>query len=327
MTSVHPDALLVVLAVAAAYLVVLRFIDLNEREPLWCVVLFLALGNGAAVSLRLLVDPATLELTRLPAAFCFELATLAAFLAGVAILGGAEHVRGWSEFTDSLDGIVYGAAAGLGVAVGNTLIHELAPHASIFQTNLLTLAWTSALAGLAYGLFGAIVGLGLGLTVDSQPSGRVLGVALSFVCAVAAHAFYLWLEFGNTLGGASSLARVWLALALPLVGVVGAAVHALRVERSTIEAELASEVSSGLVTAGDLDRVRRRGRRAADYSIALISGRIGRLARMMTRHNRQVQLALTKRRLAAARSARRRTALEREVEHLRAAVVALRQES
>jgi hypothetical protein len=90
---------------------------------------------------------------------------------------------------------------------------------------------------------------------------------------------------------------------------------------------LAGEVSSGLVTPVDLDRVRRRGRRAVDYSIALISGRIGRLARMMTRHNRQVQLALTKRRLARTRSESRRSELEREVEHLRAAVVALRQES
>ncbi len=326
MTSAHPDALLVVLAVAAVYLVVLRVIDLNEREPLWCIVVFLALGNGAAVALRLIVDPATLELTRLPAAFYFELATLAAILAGIAILGAAEHVRGWSEFTDSLDGIVYGAAAGLGVAVGNTLIHELAPHVSIIDTNLLALASTSALAGLAYGLFGAIVGLGLGLTVDSSPTRRLFGVALGFAGAVAAHAFYLWLEFGNTLGGTSSLARVWIALSLPLLFVAGAAIHALRVERSTIETELASEVSSGLVTASDLDRVRRRGRRTLDYSVALISGRIGHLAQMMTRHNRQVQLALTKRRLAAARSAGRRTVLEREVEHLRAAVSALGQE-
>jgi hypothetical protein len=83
------------------------------------------------------------------------------------VLGAVARWRGWSEVNGLLDGVVYGAAAGLGTATGAAFTLELLVGASPVgrsPSGGATLAGVT-LSGLAQGLFGAIIGAGFGAAV------------------------------------------------------------------------------------------------------------------------------------------------------------------
>src|SRR4051794_32860624 len=124
--AAHPTlALTLAVIVAAVYVVVLRLIDINEKEPMWALGLLLGLGTMAGALLPLIVTSPTLEIGfRLPA-LAEETAKFVALAAGIALLAVIGRMRGFSEVNGVGDGIVYGAAAGLGFAVGDALTDQL----------------------------------------------------------------------------------------------------------------------------------------------------------------------------------------------------------
>jgi RsiW-degrading membrane proteinase PrsW (M82 family) len=319
------DALLVTLLVAAVYLVLLRLVDLNEREPLWSVLLLFALGIAAAALLRLFVGSPVLELTLLPGAAASQLAVFAAIAVGVAVLEGAARVRGWSELNGVMDGIVYGAAAGLGFATGETLLRLLQAKGGILaglSPGLFDSVWSCALSGVAGGLFGGLVGAGFGAASQAHASAKRFALPIvGLGAAVAADAAFRVLAHGDALGGSAALLRVWAALLLPLVLAASVAVYALLQERRAIHGELASERWTGAVSDADLALLESWRRRQRAYLRVLGSGNLARAMRLMTLHNRQVQLALTKRNEAGEGHPARRAALQSEVERLRAAAL------
>jgi protease PrsW len=323
------DELVWTLVIAAAYLLIVRLLDVNEREPLWSVALFFALGGAAGTLMRLTVDSTLLDLTVWPAAATEQAATFIAIAAGLGILAAVSRTRGWSEVTGLVDGVVYGVAVGLGFACGETIARWMATSPSAGLDALAEPAgvvWRAALAGLANGVFGGITGAGFGLAVEAR--GRAIGglaVVAAFGVAIAADAGHHVLAFGNALGGSAGLARAWAALLLPVVGLAAVGLYGLAVERRAIGEHLAEEVSRGGMTQADLDLLRSFTRRHLAYGAAVAGGRFARMWHLTTLHNLQVMLALTRRREGREVDQVRRARFEQEVAALRARIAAMQE--
>ena len=151
-------AVLLSLGLALVYLVIIRFLDLNEREPLWAVLVMLALGFAAGGILNLTVPGIWLELTFLRGAAIEEAAKFAAMVVGFTFLWLNGRSRGWSEINGPMDGIVYGAAVGFGFATGEAFFRELlfgAEAVGPMDDTAAPMIWSSALAGLAHGVLSA----------------------------------------------------------------------------------------------------------------------------------------------------------------------------
>lgn len=318
------EPFLIIAGVAIAYLAILRLVDLNEREPLWSLLLMVGCGAAAASFLSLLVRSPVLFLHPLRGAVLEEGAKLVAFGAGLAVLSAVGRWKGWSEVSDAMDGLVYGAATGLGFALGGMLLHLLDPPPGALAAVLpgsLAYLWTAALSGLAHGVFGALIGIGcVGLAVHRGPLRWVAGAAIGWALAVAAHVGYEVLAHGAALSGSTAVVRLWTALAIPVVLVVLLALRSLIGERRAIREELATEAAAGPGEPGGY--VSRR--RAALG--ALLRGDFHGHAMLKDLHNRRVQLALARRRERHARDPRTQARAGAEVERLRSAVHRLREE-
>ncbi|HEY7460480.1 MAG TPA: PrsW family glutamic-type intramembrane protease [Gemmatimonadota bacterium] len=320
----HSGALVLAVALALVYLILVRLADFNEREPIWSLALLFALGAFAAGILNALVPSATLHLKLWPGVLATELARFAAVGLGVAVLSTTARLRGWSELNGLMDGIIYGAAAGLGFATGEAFVRHLRPSAilAVLPVSAFGLFWTTALTGLAGGLFGALIGAGFGAASQAPTAARRIGPPVAgLAAAVLVHAGHEVLARGNALAGASAVARLWIALAVPLLAVIGLAAHALSRERLAIREELADERETGAVSDRDLALLESWPRRQSAYLAALLGGDLTRFAGLMALHNRQVMLALTKRTAAREQDPRRRSRFQAEVDHLRASVL------
>ena len=319
----HTLALTIVVAII--YLAILRFVDMNEKEPLWALALLFFLGMVAGGVITLIVDSIVLELTVLSASIAEESGRFAAVAIGVAALWAIGRLRGWSEISGLMDGIVYGAAAGLGFATGQVFIQRLLfspTFATGFEGTPLTVLWSTALVGLADGLFGAIIGIGFGAAVQVRSAVKRIAYPLAgLVGAVMAHAGYLVLARGNALGGSAGLVRAWVALLLPLLCVIAVAVYALSQEKRTIRKELADEAQTGAVTSEDLAILQNLSARRWLYFKALAKWDYELWSGLKALHNRQVQLALAKRRASRETNQEHRPPMQVEVERLRAAVL------
>jgi len=320
-------ALALAVIVAAIYLVVLRLVDLNEKEPLWALAVALLLGALAASVAGVTVDDSFRELDRWGEAITDEVAKVIALVAALAVLEAVGRVRGWSEVNGLVDGIVYGAAVGLGYATGEAFVREAAIGTAAIDTAQGagggSLLWTTLLHGLAQGVFGAILGAGFGLAVDARTPLRLVGAPVAaLVAAVLFHVGYVAVGEAGSLdpGGAAQL-RSWLVLLLPLALVAAAIAYALGRERTAIGDELADEAASGTVTEADLDLLLRPGARRARYAGRVARGDVAGWLELRAVHNRQVQLAMTERRLRDAHDEERRAGLQAEVDRLRVAIL------
>jgi len=230
-------------------------------------------------------------------------------------------LRGWSEIQGVMDGIVYGVAVGLGFATGDALLRELraADLPIELGINPGVVLWTTALSGLAHGLFAAISGAGIGAAVRARGPGVVYAVG-GLLGAILANAAYRFLAYGDSLNGPGALVRTWIALLLPLLFLVAAILYELVRERRVIREELAGEEGSGIVSEADLAVLQRFTRRQAQYFGHLMRGQFTTGATLMALQNRQVQLALAKRRQAQEPDPERRAQIAVEVDRLRADV-------
>src|SRR4029079_10245820 len=119
-----------------------------------------------------------------------------------------------------------------------------------------TLLWTTALVGLAQGVFGAIIGAGFGAAVSSRPPARLALPVLGLVGAGVTHYLYLELARGSSLTGSGSLLRAWVALLVPVGLVAITMIASLARERRAISGELAEEAKGGVVTEDELARLK-----------------------------------------------------------------------
>ena len=327
----HAPTLAITLLMALVYLVVVRLVDMNEKEPLWAVAMLFLFGGLGACALGLGVNLALLELRVVPAALAKEIARFVAIGAGVGVLTLVGLRRGWSEINGLMDGVVYGAAGGLGYATGEVFLRDLlvGPLSTAMGLGARSLSLSGmasvALVGLADGVFGALIGIGFAAALYARaPLQRALFPLAGYVAAVSAHVSYEILGRGNALGGTEGLVRRWLALLLPVLVVALVMVVALAQEKRAIRDELGDEADTGIVTADELKVLRSAWAREALYFRALLRGEWGAWMTLRGLHNRQVQLALAKRQAAEARGADAAARRDPEVQQLRMAIVELK---
>jgi predicted metalloprotease len=322
------DEIVVTLVVAWIYLTVVRFVDVNEREPVWALAVAFVMGVVVAMLGEALVSSPDLALFPWRQAIVAEVSKAAALLATAAVFAGVARVRGWSELTDLVDGMVYGIAVGLGYAAGTAILKEFAT-ADLGTAHLLQPAGravvATALAGLSQGVFAAVTGLGLGAAIEVRGRvAQVILVGLGLVGAVVLNALFFVLAHGNALGGATGQLRAWLAVIIPLVMLVAVGLFSLAAERRAIRVQLAAEVRDGVVTAADAALVDSFWARQVRYIGLLLRGRLRECLALAARHNRQVQLAVLARRAERAGSRPDGEAARRQADVLRAALVRAR---
>jgi hypothetical protein len=327
----HAPTLAITLLMAFVYLLVVRLVDMNEKEPLWAVAMLFLFGGLGACALGLGANLAVLELRVLSAALAKELARFLAIGAGVGVLTLVGLRRGWTEINGLMDGVVYGAAGGLGYATGEVLLRDLlvGPLSTAMGLGARSLSFSGvasvSLVGLADGVFGALIGIGFAAALYARtPLQRALFPLAGYVAAVAAHVSYEILGRGNALGGTEGLVRRWLALLLPVLVVALVMVVALAQEKRAIRDELGDEADTGIVTADELKLLRSAWAREALYLRTLLRGEWGAWLNLRGLHNRQVQLALAKRQAGEAGGGHVAARGTPEVQQLRWAIVALK---
>src|SRR5688572_28971913 len=94
------------LLLAVIYLLIVRFVDMNEKEPLWAMLLLFGLGASSGVAVTMIASQTLLELNPWASASIKELVKFLAIGAGVFVLVLYGQRRGWEEFNGTMDGIV-----------------------------------------------------------------------------------------------------------------------------------------------------------------------------------------------------------------------------
>lgn len=319
----HSNEILITLAVAWIYISIVRFVDINEREPVWSLALAFGFGLGAATLLPLLVESSTLVLTVWPGAAFVESAKFVGFAAVALAFAGIARTRGWSELTDLVDGMVYGITLGLGYSTGEILAQQLASSHSTIIPLLQSPGRAivgSALAGLSHGVFGALVGLGFGAAIERRSLAAWLLLPLAgLAAAIGADGLFRILAHGNALGGQAGVTRAWLAVIIPMAAMIVIGLFGLQAERRIIHAELVDEVTAGTLSSAELGLLESFWRRQLTYVSLLLQGQVKRCLDLAALHNRQVQLALFKRQAARATEPAR-AQLQKQVTTVRAAL-------
>jgi protease PrsW len=320
-------SLALVFTTAILYIVLLRILDMNEKEPLWAIGTFFGLGVVVATFFYVVVDSTFLRLNLVEGAATIETAKFLTIALGMGIVGAIGRLRGWSEVNGALDGIVAGAAVGLGFATGATFVREFVVATPILDigAGAGALFATVALLGLSEGLFGAIAGAAFGAAVYAR--GSLPRDALPFVGlagAIVARIGYQYLRTGRSLSEIGVVLK-WVALLLPVALIVAVIVVELARERRAIVAELADEAEAGVVTEEELALLRSFFARRGAYLRKIVAGDLNGWITLREMHNRQVQLAMTEARLRRAHGPDQQAELGAEVARLRAAILEFKQ--
>jgi|GEM_PF-678690 len=325
-TSDSGFALALAVVLAVIFLVVLRLVDMNEKEPAWALLMALVIGAIGALVLSAMVSARSLNATVLKASVADEVTIFVTLIVTVALLEAIGRVRGWSEINGPMDGIVYGAAVGLGFATGEAFVHELNRNlsalAALGLTSPLRTLWPTILFGFAGGLFGGVQGAGFGWGVDRPLPVRAALAVGGLVLAFGLQVGYLALARANGLGGSGSVADKWIALLVPAAVLLILMIVGLRSERAAIATALVDDPVA--VTPEELRTLTNPHIRRAAYLQRLLAfdhhGWVG----LRSLQNRLVQLALTKQRAQRTSDPAIRAQLDAEVAHLRTAVEAAR---
>jgi RsiW-degrading membrane proteinase PrsW (M82 family) len=163
---------------------------------------------------------------------------IALFLALAVVLVMFEAIgraRGWSEVNGLLDGVIYGAAVGLGFAAGSALVSNLrfGTIDELLGISAFDRFWTAVLAGLATGLVGAILGAGFGAALESRSRARQLAYPVVGLVVAVLFGWVYALLFDGT-AGTPGLARVWVGLLIPVIAVAVVVLVALTREKNAI---------------------------------------------------------------------------------------------
>ena len=234
----------------ALYLI--RRLDYNEREP-WRLIL-VAAGWGAVVATTLAIifeamwsfsiDGGLIPGPGLQVSTAFSAALLEETPKGVAVLLLFLVMR--NEFDDVVDGIVYGAAVGLGFNFMETVVYMSVGGFGqwIFRQ------WLGLFLGHA--TYTALIGAGIGIARQVPGLGRkALTILSGFIIAVAAHfAWDAWIWYFPRPSDPGllllSIPAQYLAVDGPFfIAVAAMFILGLRIEGRALARELASEAATG----------------------------------------------------------------------------------
>jgi RsiW-degrading membrane proteinase PrsW (M82 family) len=245
-------------------LFVVRRIDRNEKEP-WRLVL-VAAAWGAIVATSLVIwgesfweSIAVRTLVPghgLDASQAFSAGLLEELGKGSAVLLLFLVMR--NEFDDVVDGIVYGAAVGLGFNFMETITYMTNLYAVFTPEHSGAVAagfqwYARQVLGLFMGhaTYTAFVGAGIGIARQLPNRGRkVAAIAAGFVVAIAAHfSWDAWLTFFPIANGVLGLVSVHLRTLVMTgpftAGVIALLIMGLRNESAALGEQLRMEAAAG----------------------------------------------------------------------------------
>jgi len=334
---VEPEPFTSALIQGVALLLVVRALDLWEREPLKLLALLalwgaagataIAAPGNAAVEAVLSPDVAVVFGPAISAPIVEELAKGAALLAVFLASGWVARRIGVAEFDGPVDGMVYGAAVGLGFAFAENNVYFLneAYETGNLVAGLQVLELREGflnLQTLSHGVYSAAFGAGLGLATWSRTPGARIGFPLlGLALAMALHALHNGLislvlasRYGldttaaafrgeplpadvadrmtATVNGVGRTLELidYALIAAFLAGIV----VWVRYQRRVMAFELAAERDDGLLTREEYDLVSRYGRRLAHYLRLLLAGRLHELRSVHAAHQQLAELAFLK---------------------------------
>lgn len=320
------------------FLLLIRFVDPYEREPVSLLAVMALWGAIGATSLSALGNTFLRNFLPGDVAIVFgraiyapvveELAKGIALIIFVVISVRARGRFGMPRFEGVTDGIVYGAAVGLGFAFTEDILYLLvgASRLGLEQGFVDYLARRDffGLGMLHHAIYTAAFGVGLGLATWSLRRGSkaLFGMAGMFV-AILLHSFNNgWVQlslvsrfgFDKVLfyaqGGddgsraamteaARSAARaIDVADFLLVVIFVALIMFWLRYQRRVITTELEEETSTGLISRTELVLLPRYWQRTMWYWQLIKTGQWERWRLLRRIHNELVNLAFTKHRIA-----------------------------
>lgn len=338
-----PDLFFVfALTQSVLFLLLIRFLDLYEREPFWILALMAfwgavgagmlsSFGNGV-VSLVLFNLSPEVEVVfgaAISAPPVEEIAKGAALVAAFVLSYLAARRFGGLEFSGVTDGIVYGAAVGLGFSFGEDILYFLIgasegglgqglgtylARVDFFGVGQLTHAVMTGAFGAGLGLATwsrgwlpkvvfPLLGLGVAMFIHAVNNGLIpLILVLRFGLENTAAAFGgqslpvdLVAQMEATFGFANVL---WTVFRYATVVVFFAAIGLwLYFQRRVIRAELAEEINTGLISREEWDIMPRYWRRSRWYWQTLWSGKVEQWRVLRRVHNELVDLAFLKWRL------------------------------
>ena len=294
-------------------LFVIRRLDRNEKEP-WRLVL-VAAAWGAIVATSLViwgesVWQSVAENTLVPgpgldASTAFSAGLFEELGKGVAVLLLYLVMR--DEFDDVVDGIVYGAAVGLGFNFMETIT---------YMTNLYAIFTPEGSGGVAAGFqwyarqvlglfmghatYTALVGAGIGIA-RQLPARRhkVIAIVAGFLVAIAAHfSWDAWLTFFPIESSLFGLVEVHLRTIVMTgpftLGVIVLLVIGLRNESRALRDQLQQEaaIGAGAVLPAEVEILASPWRRFGERLRALDHGGPGAYARLARLQSAQLDLAM-----------------------------------
>ena len=237
-----------------AYLLILWWLDRNEREPLWVMILNFAWGATGAIILGIIgslifqiplsalisaaADGDAREITNLSGAI-ITAPVVEEFTKGVFLLIMATT----KNFDGVVDGVVYGGAIGLGFGMTENFLYFTSTGENWITIVIIRTLFSAVMHALAQGTFGGIVGY-----AKFKSAGvRFLLIPIGYVSAVLLHVTW---NFSVSFEDTTVLGLLFMLL-------YGAAFFsifqiALFMEGKTIMKELQEEVSLGLIPAEHL---------------------------------------------------------------------------
>jgi len=335
---ITPDLFIIfALIQSAVFLLLIRFLDLYEREPLSVLALMAGWGAVGAAILATAGNEAVLALlppkieaglgSTISGPLVEECAKGLALVAAFVLSHWALERFGFLEFEGVTDGIVYGAAVGLGFAFTEDLLYlwnytsEVGPETGLKE--YLGRVDFFGVGQLYHPVYTGAFGVGLGLATWSRSwRGRVGFPVLGLAAAVLMHAVHnglvnlvlvvrYGLEATATWRGRMGFVPADLAERMQATADAAAAVTRLvdyvfvtaffvavflwlLYQRRIIRLELAEEVDSGLIGREDWEAMPRYWRRSARYWRLLWEGKLEQWRLIRRVHNELVDLAFLK---------------------------------
>lgn len=172
--------------VVMGYLVTIWWLDRYEREPIWVIILTFMWGalGGTCLAVALSAGPQAGLIALLGKDIGVALTTVAVaplveeFTKGLVFL----PLLLLRQIDTETDGLIYGAAAGLGFAAVENLLYYAAAGDAIYQTIIVRTLFSSIVHCVA----SALVGIGVGWAAHRGFS-STWAVLLGFLCAVVTH--------------------------------------------------------------------------------------------------------------------------------------------
>ncbi len=302
-------------APTACYTLLLWWLDRYEKEPLHLLIVTFVWGAVPALVLaivaELAVGAAAINMFGLGSETTIVAPVVEELLKALVLIGIFVFAR--REFDGVLDGIIYGALVGFGFAMSENVLYFM-----LYQHQLVSV-WLlrSVLFGLNHAFFTSIVGIALGLVrYERRRWVGYVAVPIALWLAMVLHAVHNTSAQSGLLG----LGLAWIIDSGGILVVLATVVLSQRQERACLNAELDEEVSRGVITLRQYERVLSPALRSKIELRALLLRGWLHYRRLRRFHHLLTELAFIKQQLRQGD----RYCCQEDVEALRDAVLAVR---